>query len=84
MLTHAKPKLHPTLLRTNSLTISSINNANKYGDNTPPCRIPHFNLIKTEKQLPQRTVVTEILNQYSRVDNKLLGNIFSISLMNNP
>ena len=43
--------------------------ANKNGDKTPPCLIPHTNVKQQENALPDFTHVEHIENQFSKTQN---------------
>ena len=59
--------------------------ANRYGDNTTPCRTPHDKLKNAENLLHHLTHVTCVIaNHHSKIDSILFGRWRSINLMNRP
>jgi len=66
------------------LIMSLMYKANRYGDKTPPCRIPRNKQYASEIVEHHRTHVIQVLNQFSITHNKFTGTFLCINFKNKP
>ena len=76
-----QPNKYSFLIRS---IMPSTYNAKRYGDKTPPCRIPHVRVKNDENVQPHLTHVRHEANQFSKIINRFFVIHFSMSFMNNP
>jgi len=73
---------HPRQELFNFTRTSLIKTANKFGERTPPCRVPEINFTIDEKQFPYFTQAYTYENQHSNMATRAIGEFLCNSLIN--